>query len=151
MRQCYSLAREKWRPLIEFFYVLIEKVISNRTEHIDQHTRLATDCAMIEVGFDVEAVAWPESRRGTVDSDIEFTALNVGDLRVRMRVNLANRASVEFDFGHQDGIVVPEDLASKAVTNGLSGRPGAEHYCFTLSLHVATPHDLTPVTAPPVK
>jgi len=119
--------------------VLGEKVVPNRTEHINQHSGLATDGTVIEIGFNVKTVAGAESGFDAIDKDIELATHNVADLGVRVSVDRTNGAGFKVDFGHQNGIVVSKQLTNEALADRLSGRPGPQHERFALSLHQPTP------------
>jgi hypothetical protein len=116
-----------------------EKVVPNRTENVNQHARLATNGTVIEMGFNVETVAWAKSRFDAVDEDIKFATHNVAYLRVRVRMNCANRTGFELDSGHQDGIVVAKQLPNQPFADQFPGFLVTQHERLALPVHKPPP------------
>ena len=92
------------------WYVL-DKRLSHWSECIDEHAVLEALAAMYDVWFFHEHVAGADYLGDTVDGEFERTALYVGNLAVRVAVEVADGPRLELHLDNHEVVVVGHDFA----------------------------------------
>jgi hypothetical protein len=94
-----------------------EEIIADRAENVNQHTGLAANRTVFEIGRNIETIPGAESRFDTIDVNIELATHNITDLGVNVCMSRTNGPDFEIDPGHQYRIIVTEQLPGQAFSN----------------------------------
>ena len=125
--------------------VLFQERGAHGRKGVDEDAVLEALAAMNDVRNLHQHVAGLDNLGLAIDGELKFATLNVGDLHMRMAMELALRAFLELHFHHHEVVVVSHYFAINLawIASALPFLIGIEYERITLCCDVACINDLT--------